>query len=266
MNSVSQAIYNLRIIDELAERKSVIHNLHPLSKLLSTLVFTIIVVSFGKYEIERLIPLLAFPVILLLLADIPVKPLFKRLLIASPIILGIGIFNPIFDNDPQTFLGIVLITGGWISFISLILKFILTIMSVLILISTTGMIQITEALESLKIPRLLAVQILLTYRYIYILVYELLQTLRAYSQRSGQYKGIKIKAAGPLIGGLLIRTHDRAHNVYLAMCQRGFNGDIHSGYEKRFIFKDLLFMLLWSIFFIFVRYFDLPGFFGSFIS
>ena len=52
--------------------------------------------------------------------DIPFKSIWKISLIGFPLLLGIGIFNLIFERTVISYIGIIPITLGMISFASLI--------------------------------------------------------------------------------------------------------------------------------------------------
>src|SRR5665648_226826 len=91
MSKIMNSLYNMRILDDLARKETFIHKLHPLVKLLTTVSYLAVVVSFGKYDIGGLLPLLLYPSIIFALAEIPLKPIFIRILIVSPLIIGIGV-------------------------------------------------------------------------------------------------------------------------------------------------------------------------------
>ncbi|MBC7958845.1 MAG: cobalt ECF transporter T component CbiQ, partial [Vallitaleaceae bacterium] len=235
-----KSLDHLRFLDELGEQQTLIHKIHPLAKLITTLVFLVSVVSFGKYEISGLLPLLFFIVLMMSLSDTPVLPTIKRMLLAMPLIIGIGLFNPLLDHEPMVFLGNLTISGGWVSFISLMIKGMLTVSAAIVLIATTGMNQIAIALRMLKVPKLFVVQLLLTYRYITILIEEIGRTSLAYSLRSTSVKGVRFKDWGSLLGQLLNRTLDRASRIYTSMCCRGFEGDYKTGQSLKGNLIDFL--------------------------
>lgn len=253
---------NLKFFDELAGRNSVIHRIHPVSKLLTTLAYVVCVVSFGKYELLPLLPLILYPVVLIILADLPPGELCKRLLPAAPFALAVGIFNPVFDRTPLLECGGFIITGGWLSFASIMFRFTLTVLTVLILIATSGINEVGLALSQLKLPRVFVTQLLLLYRYLNILIEETARTVRAYTLRSPREKGIRFQAWGSLAGQLLLRTMDRAGRIYQAMRCRGFNGEIRLYHNRPLRLADCLYFGCWLAFFGIVRYFDLPGWLG----
>jgi len=63
----------------------------------------------------------------------------------------------------------------------------------------------------------------------------------------------------------LLRTLDRAERVYRAMSARGFTGEYTIGKEVKIYNKDIIYFLLWRVYFIFVRHFNLSEILGSFI-
>lgn len=219
--------FNLGYLDTLSYQDTVIHRLDPRTKLVATITFIVTVVSFPKYEITGLLPFFLFPVLLISLGDIPVKFILKKVLLVSSFAVFIGIFNPLLDRQVSaSFLGIP-ISGGWISFLSIMLKFFLTISSALLLIATTSFPGICHALQKIGMPEIFVSQLLFLYRYIFVLVEEAMKIVRARDMRSFGKKGHDIKTFTRLIGTLFLRTMERAERVYQAMLSRGFNGRLH---------------------------------------
>ena len=265
MSNIAEAKYNIRLLEDFSEKISLIHAVHPLSKVLVTIFFLIAVVSFGRYEAANLLPLFLYPVILFSWADIPVWPILKRLLLVSPLVIGIGILNPIFDPETVTLLGIVL-SKGWLTFISIMIKTFLAVTAALLLMATTGMNGIARALRMMGVPGLFVLQLLLTFRYIAVLTEEALRIVTAYSLKAPGHKGIKRRYWGSLAGRLLIRTMDRSQRIYQAMLLRGFDGEYRSGNNKPPALRDMLYILGWSLFFLLIRIYPIPSIIGNFIS
>lgn len=266
MANIIQSLYNIRFLDELAEKQTVIHNIHPLAKLLTTMIYLIVVVSFGKYEISGLLPLIFYPIIIIALAEIPLLPILKRMLLIAPLAVGIGVFNPLFDHSTVSVLGGVYLSGGWISLFSILIKFFLTVLAAFIVIATTGMDRIASALRMLRVPRIFVLQLLLTYRYISVLMEETARTIQAYNLRDPFHKGIRPGVWGSLAGNLLLRTYERAQRLYLAMVQRGFKGEYNTGSNRRMRMKDVLYLCGWSLFFLSARSYNIPALIGSMIT
>jgi len=265
MPDITALIYNLRLLDDLARQDTRIHRIHPLAQLLTTIAFITVVISFGRYEIGHLLPLLFYPILIFSLGEIPVLPLLKRLLIVSPLIIGIGILNPLFDQQPITIASVTL-ARGWLTFLVLCLKGGLTVIAALLLIATTGMDNLAAALRQLKVPKILVIQLQLTYRYLIVLTEELARILRAYSLRAPGQRGIHWRTWGSLTGQLLLRTYDRAQRVYEAMCLRGFTGEYHTGQYRRFTVQDCTYWGVWVSFFIVVKIYHVPMLIGTWIT
>ncbi|PKM83109.1 MAG: cobalt ECF transporter T component CbiQ [Firmicutes bacterium HGW-Firmicutes-14] len=262
MSNIMNSIFDIRLLDDLARKETIVHRIHPLVKFLTTFIYLIVVVSFGKYEISGLLPLLIFPVLIMTLAELPLRPILKRMLIAAPFVVGIGIMNPIFDHQAVS-IGGLSVSRGWITFLSITLKSVLTVSAALLLIATTGMDKLGSALRMLKIPRLFVLQLLLTYRYISVLMEEVSRVLRAYAMRSPQQKGVHWSVWGSLAGQLLIRTFERAQRVYLAMRLRGFTGEYNTGGYPGIAARDIAYMAGWTVFFVIARIYNIPMLIGS---
>jgi cobalt/nickel transport system permease protein len=262
MSNIINAIYNIRQFDELAGRDSFIHRLHPLAKLLSTLVYTVLLVSYDKYATIALLPLVFFPVFVAAAAKIPVDPLLKRLLYIEPMIVGIGLLNPLFDQGTVNYLGYTM-SSGWLIFWSIFLKGTLAVTSALLLIATTGMDGVALSLRKLKVPRIFVLQMILTYRYISVLLEEAARTVQAYALRAFSSQGLKREVWGPLLGQILLRTVDRAQRVYDAMCLRGFRGEYHTGKGPGVGWIDIMYVSTWGAFFALSRMINLPLWLGN---
>ena len=238
------AYFNLGYLDTLSYRDTVIHRLDPRTKLVATILFIVAVVSFPKYEVKGLLPFFLFPVLLFSLGDVPVKFIMKKVLLVSSFALFIGIFNPLLDRAHVATLFGVGVSGGWISFLSIMLKFFLTITSALLLIATTSFPGICLAMQRLGIPDIFVSQLLFLYRYLFVLTEETMRIARARDMRSYGRKGRGIKTFASLVGTLFLRTIERAERIYRAMLSRGFNGTIHSSRRHSFSFADAAFFVV----------------------
>lgn len=263
MDKLETKWLDIRNLEEAASGITVIHRLSPEAKLLTTFAYLLAVTSFSRYEVTALIPFALYPVIMLSLSELPAKLIVGRLLPALPFLAFIGIFNPLFDQRPLLQLGPYLISGGWLSFLSLLLRSVLALAAAVVLIATTGIQAICFALLRLKIPKILVIQILFLHRYLHVLLDEFARTLRAYSLRNFHTGGLKFAVWGSLLGKLLLQTFDRARRIYQAMLCRGFDGQIRvleRARGKRG--TDVLFTAAWILFFIAARLINLPEWLG----
>jgi cobalt/nickel transport system permease protein len=254
---------DLRYLDDLAAKNTAVHRLDPCAKIVTTLAFIVAVTSFPKYELISLLPFFFYPVALISLGELPPAPLVKRLILAAPFAVFVGILNPLMDTTPLFHVGPFSVSGGWISFISIALRFILTVLAALVLVATTGIDAIGAALLRLRVPRILVMQLLFMYRYIHVLLEEFSRTIQAYSLRSFHGEGLRYKVWGSLLGQLLLRTMDRAKRIYQAMLCRGFDGEIRLLRSDTMRFSDWTFILTWSTFFLASRFYNIPHLLGT---
>lgn len=257
-------LYHIRLTDELSKRNTGFNTIHPVIQLLTTVAFLLVTVSFDLTEVSGLLPLILYPAVLITVNEIPFKPLLVRIGFAMPFIIAIGILNPIFDNDPYL-LGGIIVSRGWMIFISMALRGLLTITAALLLLFSCGMPKLARSMRMLRVPKLIVLQILLMYRYISVLIEEINRTVMAHNLRAPGQKGIGIRAWGSLAGHLILRTFDRAERVYHAMCLRGFDGDYYEKPIKKIDIKDFIYASAWISYFIVVRHFDIPTLIGSLI-
>ncbi|MFA5905765.1 MAG: cobalt ECF transporter T component CbiQ [Desulfobacula sp.] len=266
MAGIENQLFDIRTMDTLASGTSGLHRLDPRAKLITTLIYVVMVVSLGKYEISMMMTFILYPVVMVVGADLPVFYLLKKILLVSPFAILIGIFNPLMDTAPLVQIGSLSLSGGWISFFSILLRFALTVGAALILICLTGFNTVCMALEKLKVPTPFVVQLLFLYRYLFVLIEEASRMIRARSLRTFNTGGLRFNVFVPLLGQLLLRTLDRAQRIHLAMLCRGFDGHIRVSRPMHFGHKDLLFVLSWSLFFILARGYNLPVILGSIIE
>src|ERR1700690_1950900 len=167
-----EAYFNLGYLDTLSYKNTPIHRIDPRIKLIVTLAFIFTVVSFTKYEVSGLVPFLVFPMLILVLGEIPLAFILKKVLVVSPFAVFIGIFNPLLDSSPAFYLFGVPISGGWLSFLSVMIKFTLTISSGLLLIATTSFPGVCYALQRFGMPDVFVSQLMFLYRYIFVFLEE----------------------------------------------------------------------------------------------
>jgi cobalt/nickel transport system permease protein len=256
--------FNLGYLDVLSYGDTVVHRFDPRAKLIATFLFIVTVISFPKYEIAGLFPFFLFPVLIFALGDIPVKFIMKKVLLVSSFAFFIGVFNPIIDREVVcSFLGIP-VSGGWISFLSIMMKFLLTITSALLLIATTSFPGICYALQKLGMPEIFVSQLLFLYRYLFVLTQETMRIVRARDMRSFGNKGKGMKTFIQIAGTLFLRTVERSERIYRAMLSRGFTGKLHATRLYRFSGGDAAFLFLTAVMMYLFRAYDLVGAVGRF--
>jgi cobalt/nickel transport system permease protein len=245
-------------MDTMASGDSPLHLLDPRAKLITTLIFIIAVVSFNRYTLIGFVPFFLYPIVMISAGGLPAGYFIRKVLLVSPFAILIGIFNPLLDREILSHIGTIAISGGWISFFSILLRFFLTVSSVLILISLTGFNKVCRALIGLGVPRVFVIQMLFFYRYIFVLVEEAEKMEMARSLRSFNDMSRPFRIFVSIVGHLLLRSYDRADRIYLAMQCRGFDGNIRLLRALRLNWKDLAFTAGWSLLFILFRFDNIP--------
>jgi len=258
MLAIDGNLLDFKRLDLLARGESAIHRLDPRAKVLTTLVYILCVVSFGRYELAAMLPFLLYPVVLLALADLPAGYIGRKVLVVLPFAVMVGLFNPLFDRQVVVQLGTLDISGGWLSCLSIVTRALLTAGAAIVLVAVTGFPAICATLERLGMPRVFAVQLLFLHRYIFVLADEGGRVARARQLRACGRRGLGLHQFGPLVGHLLLRTWERAERVHMAMLARGFSGEIPARRQGRFGIREAGFVLGWSSLFILLRLVNLP--------
>jgi cobalt/nickel transport system permease protein len=266
MSRIESTFFDIGTMDVISRQDTLIHRMDPRIKVLTTLVFVVSVVSFGKHDLSALIPFSVYPLVLVILGDLPVLYLLRKLVVAAPFAVLVGIFNPLLDQEVLLRLGPLAISGGWVSFFSILLRFTLTVGAALILVATTGYHAVCMALERMGVPRVFVVQLLFLYRYLFVLMDEGSRMVRARSLRSFDGKGSGMRVFGSMAGHLLLRTMDRAQRIHMAMLCRGFDGTIRPFHPLRVRGWEVVFFLGWAALFVFMRIFNVPRFLVTLIQ
>jgi len=248
MKKVIHTLFNICHIEELARRDTWLNKRHSVIKILLTLLYIVLVASVDKYDLSRIIMAGVYAVMMITAGNIPLKEIGQKMII--PVLMGasLGVLNPLLDQESVMISQSVVISAGWISFLTIFLKSLWSVSAALILVSTTPIEEITYGLNKLKVPKLITVQLLLMFRYITILVGEIERILIAYSMRAMTNKGIDHKVWGSLIGQFFLRTSDRSIKLFEAMKLRGFDGVFKTNHQN-FVAADGVLLSFWLMLF-----------------
>ena len=262
MNKMQKALHELSEMDGLAARSSPIHLLHPAAKLISTIAYILVTLSFGKYDLSGLIPMVLWPVLIFQISGIPVRSCFYKLRIVLPLVMAVGLFNPFFDRTTVLQIGGLAVSGGVVSMLTLMIKGLFCLMASFLLMATTSIDSLCAALRKLHLPKLLVTLLLLTYRYVGVMTEELAVMTEAYHLRAPGQKGIHISAWGSFLGQLLLRSMDRAQELYSSMLLRGYHQHFHYADIRPFRLRDALYMTICIAAFLLLRNFPIAQLLG----
>jgi cobalt/nickel transport system permease protein len=264
--SIEAGLADLGRLDRLSRQDTAVHRLDPRTKVAVTFAYLLCVVSFGKYEVTALLPFALFPVALAATGNLPFGYLARKVAAFAPFAVMVGLFNPLLDRAVVLHAGPVEISGGWVSFASILVRFALTLGAALVLVGTTSFHGVCAALERLGTPRAFATQLLFLHRYLFVLGDEAARTSRARALRSVGGRGMGMKVYGQIVGHLLLRTLDRAQRIHLAMRCRGFDGRIRSSAPLSAGWADARFALGWCAAFALFRLVHVPRLVGSLVE
>lgn len=265
MSKLSKAIYEIHHMDALANKDQWMNRIHPLVKFVLTVLYIGVVVSFPKYNLVGLVGMAIYPLVIFMIGDLSFSDSIYRLRIVLPLVCFVGLFNPFFDRVPIAQVGGFTVTAGMLSMVTLMLKGVFTVLASYILIATTTIEKICYALRLLHVPAFFVTQLMLTYRYVSVLLAEANRIMQAYSLRAPNQKGVHFKVWGSLTGQLLLRSMDRASEVYESMCLRGYTGEYYFASDIRAKGKDYLYLFFWCAVFAGFRIFPVLNIVGSLI-
>ncbi len=161
MSEINNKIHELHRVDMMAGREGWLSGLHPLAKVLVTFSYIFSVVSFDKYDLAGLIPMAVYLIIVMSLHGLNVQRIWKK---AGSLFLMVGLvgaINPFLDTTPLFTMGRITVTGGVVSFVTLLLKGSYALCASTILILSTSMEEICYALQVLHLPKELITVLLL---------------------------------------------------------------------------------------------------------
>jgi cobalt/nickel transport system permease protein len=263
MADLNKSILQIDQLEALTKKNTVLHKLEPTVKLIITIIYLIVVISIKPNQVSGLIPFIFYPIILMTMGEIPFKYLFFRIVLVLPFIVFTGIWSLIYNREIAFYILGLGVSGGLISFSTLLLKTILTVLAVLILISTTSINDLTYTMIGFKIPSIIVIQIMMTFRYISVLLEEISVMYYGYILRAPKAKGIKVKDMGTFLGQLIIRSFDRAELIYDAMKCRGFGGTIFFTKKQEVSKKGWIYIVLIGGLLIFMRFINLSKVIGN---
>jgi cobalt/nickel transport system permease protein len=174
-----------------------------------------------------------------------------------------GLSNLFLFRDTAFYLGGAAVSYGMISFVSIMLKTALSVFAVLLLIATTPFTEISFQLTRMGVPKIAALQLVMTYRYIAALIHEAASMVTAYMLRSPGARGILLRDMGSFLGQLLLRGFDRAERVYAAMKCRGFDGVYRPASRRTFGPVDFAYTACLAAAIIALRFFNISRFIGN---
>jgi len=240
MNTLDRALNGLRAFDDASRHPNALHDFDPRALTLCVLGFATVVVSYDAQTLAAMTPLAVFPLALGRLSGVSTGFLLARVASALPFAALVGAANLWLDTRTALYLGPYAVTGGMVSFSSILLRFALTTWAALALAAGLGMDRVCAGLYGLHAPRAFVAQLGLLYRFAFVLAEEGSRMNRARQLRSFGGKGLGMRVYAALLGQLLLRSLGRARRVHQAMLCRGFTGRVPLPCATRWRARDTL--------------------------
>lgn len=239
-------------IDKFAYQDSPLHRLDARVKLVSTLIFTVLVLMLPRQGVSVQACYAVWPFSLLVIAGVPLRFALRHILIACLFVAALALVMPFYDTMPATatfgpFQWTT--TAGWLRCGAIIAKFVVTMAALIALVSTTRFSDLLAAMEKMGMPQVLVTQLGFLYRYIFVLVDRMHHMLRARAARRLRSLPVRRELAigGAMVGSLLLHSIDTAGRVSVAMEARGFDGRFRTLRNMRFGMSDAAFSIVFLL-------------------
>lgn len=262
MNNTRQAAKDIHISDNAGSSKDKEDGIYPVARLIVVFIYILLVVSFpvhGFYGLSGLAGMFLYLLANIIWYQVSIKALLRRIFPVFLLTVLAGSAGLIMDREIYFLYGQIPITYGMLSMAALILKGVFCVTASYILSVTASIMQICHALYIMHVPGEIVMVIMLMHRYLIVLIKEAERMQQAYKLRAPGQKGLHFKVWGSFIGLLLLRSMDRAEEVYESMKLRGFCGVMQYSSFKGSKKASICYVLLWGIFLFILRVF--PVFF-----
>jgi cobalt/nickel transport system permease protein len=225
---------NHSYIDLYSGGNSFLHRMDPRVKIITFFIFILFAVLTEPSAYLSFILYFFILFFLAVISKVPFLFILKRSLAIIPFVVLIAVPIPFIKKD-----GMVLFRG-------ILMKAYLSLLCMILLTSTTKFTNLLKALEKLKIPGIFIMVMSFMYRYLFLMIDDIQRMRRAKECRVfGKTKKSRIiKTLSLIIGVLFVRSYERAERVYLAMCSRGFDGEIRTLDTLKIRVRDVLFLMI----------------------
>lgn len=190
--------------------ESPIHRLPAVLKLGVALGLIVATVLMPAAQVCWFITAAVFLVLVAWLSRIPPGFLIKRLLLLSPLVLGVALVNALQPASPSDWRAVAA-------------RGLLCLLTVTLVSNTTPFGQILRVLRRVRVPGLLITTIALMHRYLFVLAEEAERMRRARASRTfNPTPRFQRHVLATVVGQLFVRASERAERIYDAMCARGW--------------------------------------------
>ena len=199
--------------DKYSNLESPIHRLDPRVKIISFLWIIIISVTTPPNNFNHFGIYLSSVFTLILLSKVPILFILSRSAVVIPFALLTSLF-------------LITTDSGFMAAWNVVIKSYIGVLCLILLSSTTPFPALLNGFQRLKVPKIFILLSSFTYRYLFVLLDEIMRIRQARDSRcfKGRWIG-EAKVIGNIVGTLFVRSYERGERVYMAMASRGFEGN-----------------------------------------
>ncbi len=231
--------------ERFAQGGSLLHNRDPKAKIIAATALVIVTATTNSYLVAA--SALAFGITLVLLTNLPLRLVCKRLLVVNSFTFFLWITLPLTygGNEYIHIFSIPLSREGIMMAALITLKTNGIVMSTIALLSTSTVAAIGGALERLRLPPHLCFILLFSYRYIFVIYQEYQRLVRAAKMRCFVPSTTihTYRTFAYIFGMTLVKSWNRSTRIQQAMVLRGFDGRLIPLSQNRYTRTDTLFLL-----------------------
>jgi cobalt/nickel transport system permease protein len=212
---------------------SFVHQLDPRLRLISAGVYSSVVALSRDFYVLTAAVLFSF--LWIMLAQLPVREIIKRIIVLNSFNLLLWIVLPLTFQGPISLaIGpLAIYNAGIIMAAQITLKSNAILLLMMALVATMNLSILGHALNWWRVPDKIVHLLLFTYRYVFLIEQEYQRLIRA-----ARFRGFRpgtdlhtYKTYASIVGMLLVRSAIRADRVQKAMLCRGFKGRFYCLHE-----------------------------------
>ena len=205
-------------------------------KLASTV--ALVVTAAFLRDIQSLLMVLAFAVLMILMAAVPLHHVAENYLLALPFIAAASIA--------------LAFTSSLINAETMFLRVSASVLALILLTTTTPFFEMMAAFRWFRMPRLLTNLILFTYRFIFVLQDEaarmkLARKARGFTGGRHLFEKQAFRTLSSSIGMTFVRSSQRGSDMFDALLMRGYDGEIRTLKRPKVHLRDGFLAITFSL-------------------
>ena len=119
---LTQALYRLEELERADDRPTPLRRLDSRAKLAVTLLYLVAMLSVPLTRLSELLLFVLYPVVMAAVGGFRYGSILRRSLVLLPFVAFIGLFNIFQAREPLFRIGPIIISVGWTTFVSILLR------------------------------------------------------------------------------------------------------------------------------------------------